>query len=50
MEFFRHFSEEGHRGFLNDISVKDIDRLTGNDRRRERFLAISLEYFLSDGY
>ena len=23
--FFRHFTEEGHRGFLKDISVKIID-------------------------
>ena len=29
VEFFRHFTEEGHHGFLNDISVKIIDRLTG---------------------
>ena len=27
-EFFRYFTEEGHRGFLKDISVKIIDRLT----------------------
>ena len=30
-EFFRHFTEEGHRGFLKDISVKIIDRLTGGN-------------------
>ena len=29
MEFFRNFNEEGHHGFLKDISVKIIDRLTG---------------------
>ena len=29
VEFFRHFTEEGHRGFLKDISVKIIDRVTG---------------------
>ena len=45
MEFFRHFSEEGHRGFLNDISVKVIDRLTGNDRRRESFWQYRLNTF-----
>ena len=28
-EFFIHFTEEGHHGFLRDISVKAIDRLTG---------------------
>ena len=36
-EFFRHFSEEGHRGFLEDISVKIIDKLTGKDSIRESF-------------
>ena len=29
VEFFRDFTEEGHHGFLKDISVKIIDRLTG---------------------
>ena len=28
-DFFRHFSGEGHRGFLQDIRVSIIDRLTG---------------------
>ena len=32
VEFFRHFTEEGHRGFRKDISVKIIDRLTGGNR------------------
>ena len=34
-EFFRHFTEKGHQGFLKDISVKIIDRLTGGNRMRE---------------
>ena len=40
-EFFRHFSEERHRGFLKDISVKIIDRLTGGNRMWLKLLAIS---------
>ena len=35
VEFFRHFTGEGHHGFLKDISVKIIDRLTGGNRMRE---------------
>ena len=27
MDFFRHFSEEGHHGFLEDICVTIIDKL-----------------------
>ena len=29
MDFFRHFSEEGHPGFLEDICVTIIDKLIG---------------------
>ena len=29
VEFFRHFTEESHHGFLKYISVKIIDRITG---------------------
>ena len=32
------FSEEGQNGFLEDIGVKIIDKLTGKDRIRESFL------------
>ena len=35
MDFFRHFSGEGHRGFLEDIRVKIIDELAGKGRIRE---------------
>ena len=38
MDFFRHFCEEGHHGFLEDVRVKIIDRLSfGKDRIRESF-------------
>ena len=36
-EFFRHFAEEGHQGFLKDVSVKIIDRLMGGNGMRESF-------------
>ena len=29
MDFFRHFSEEGHHGFLEDIPVPINDKLIG---------------------
>ena len=29
MDLFRHFSEENHHGFLEDIRVKIVDRLVG---------------------
>ena len=29
MDFFRHFSEEGHHGFLEDIRVTILDKLVG---------------------
>ena len=43
VEFFRHFTEEGHHGVLKDISVKIIDRLTGGNRMRESFWQYGLE-------
>ena len=48
-EFFRHFTEEGHRGFLKDISVKIIDRLTGGNRMRESFWQYRLDCFAPKG-
>ena len=49
VEFFRHFSEEGHHGFLKDISVKIIDRLTGGNRMRESFWQYRLDCFAPKG-
>ena len=48
-EFFRHFTEEGHQGFLKDISVKIIDRLTGGNRMRESFWQYRLDCFTPKG-
>ena len=42
-EFFRHFSGEGHRGFLQDIRVSIIDRLTGGNRIFFFFFFFSLQ-------
>ena len=49
VEFFRHFSEEGHHGFLKDISVKITDRLTGENRMRESFWQYLLDCFAPKG-
>ena len=49
MEFFRNFSEEGHHGFLEDISVKIIDKLTGKDKIRESFWQYKLNTFTPRG-
>ena len=48
-EFFSHFSEEGHCGFLEDIKVIIIDRLTGSDRMRESFWQYKLDSFTPIG-
>ena len=35
---YRHFSGEGHRGFLNDLSVTFIDKADGSDpKKREDY-------------
>ena len=49
VEFFRHFTEEGHRGFLKDISVKIIDRLMGGNRMRVSFWQYRLDCFAPKG-
>ena len=49
VEFFRHFTGEGHHGFLQDISVKTIDRLTGGNRMRESFWQYRLDCFSPKG-
>ena len=46
MDFSWHFSEEEHHGFLEDMIVKIIDRLTGKDRIHESFWQLSSWKFL----
>ena len=48
-EFFRHFTEEGNQGFLKDISVKIIDRLTGGNRMQESLWQYRLDCFTPKG-
>ena len=45
MEFFRHFSEEGLWGLLEDIHIKIIDRLTGKGRIHESFWQNQARHF-----
>ena len=49
MDFFRHFCEEGHHGFLEDVCVKIIDKLFGKDRIRESFWQHKLDTFTPRG-
>ena len=49
VEFFRHFTEEGHQGFLKDISVKILERVTAGNRMRESFWQYRLDCFAPKG-
>ena len=48
-EFFQHFREEGHSGFLDDVSVRIIDKLYSGSRRRELFWQFELDSFAPRG-
>ena len=48
-EFFKHFSVGDHSGFLEDVRVTIIDRLTGTDRMRESFWQYKLDSFIPKG-
>ena len=39
--YFRHFTEDNHHGFLEDVSVQIIDRVFGDLRLREGFSSLS---------
>ena len=39
-DFHRHFQLGGHDGFMEDVKVQVIDRIFGESRVREGFLAI----------
>ena len=49
MDFFRHFSKEGHHGFVEDIRVTIIDRLIRRDRTRKSFWQHKLDTFTPRG-
>ena len=36
-DFFRHFTEGNHHGFMEDVSFQIIDRVFGESRHREGF-------------
>ena len=42
-EIFRHFTEANHNGFLEDVTIRIIDRVFGESRLREGFLAVQIE-------
>ena len=51
MDFYRHFSAEGHHRFLEDVLVKIIDRLSfGKNRIRESFWQHKLDTFNPRGF
>ena len=50
MDYFRHFSEEGHHGFVEDIRVIVIDKRIGRDRTRESFWQHKLDTFTPRGF
>ena len=45
MDLSRHFSEEGHHGFVEDIRVIVSDKLLARDRTRESFWQHELDTF-----
>ena len=48
-DIFRHFVGEGYRGFLEDIRVVNLDKLSGNGRQQESFWQYKLDTFVSLG-
>ena len=49
VEFFRHFTEEGHQGFLKNFIVKIIGSLTGGNKMQESFWQYRLDRFTPKG-
>ena len=48
-ELFRHFTEDNHHGFLEDISIQIIDRVFGDSRLWEGFWQFKLHSFMPKG-
>ena len=48
-ELFRHFTEDGHHGFLEDLSCQIIDRVFGVSRHKEGFWQFRLQSFMPEG-
>ena len=49
MDIFRHFSKEGHHGFVENIRVTVFDTLIGKDRTRESSWQHKLDTFTPRG-
>ena len=45
-DFFRHFSEVGHRGFLKDVTFQVVDTLFGDSKAKEGFWQFKLDSFI----
>ena len=48
-ELFRHFTEAGHHGLLEDVSFQIIYRLFGVSRHKEGFWQFRLQSFMPEG-
>ena len=48
-DFFRHFTEANHHGFMEDVSFQIIDRVFGESRHREGFWQFKLGSFAPEG-
>ena len=48
-DFFRHFSEVGHHGFLKDVTFQVVDKLFGDSRVKEGFCQFTLDTFAPKG-
>ena len=48
-DFFRHFKQAGHNGFMEDASCQVVDRLFGESRVKEGFWQFKLDGFAPKG-
>ena len=48
-DFFRHFLEVGHHGFLKDVTFQVVDKLFGDSRVKEGYWQFKLDTFAPKG-
>ena len=48
-DFFWHFSEVGHHGFLKDVTFQVVDKLFGDSRVKGGFWQFKLDTFAPKG-
>ena len=48
-EIFRHFAEANQNRFLEDVTIRIIDRVFGESRLREGFWQFKLNSFVPEG-